>query len=323
MSFDVAISLDEGTLNRIVAVLYARPGLRNGLFTGSRTATVLSEQVTVGWDVQAVPVVQLVPPTPEQWTAAVKGDGSTAPIPSTNAFLISFPRLSVTRTLPGGTVQQATVPVEAICTVGLRNNQLVLDAEAAVVDLSQAPAFDRAFVYPVLIPEVLNMADSLVSGQQVPALSFGGLTFGDAALAVGGSRLVAVANLQGSPAPDAPDPASLPAGEFYVLLSSSAMTQVAAQGAAGLQGKQGAASGSQGFGIGTASYQASATLTRVSATPTPDLTAVSAQVSVEVSASAGVDVLGTIVNGIVQAGETVGNAFEDAGKAVAHAFSSY
>lgn len=333
-NYDIAISLDESALGRIVAVLYGRPGLRGTLFQGTQTATVRNVSTTVGWDVQAVPLVRLAPPTDDQWKAAVKADGATAPQPSGNAFILNFPQLRVTRTLDSGEVQDATLPVDVICTVDVRDNQLQLDAQAALVDLSSAPAMDRLFVYPLLIPQVLRMSDSMLSGGQIPDVNFNGLRFGEVKLGVGAGRLVAVAGLPGGPAPDLPDPASLPDGDFYVLLSPAAVHQAASAGAAGLVGKEAGVSGSQGFGVGDASYNANVKVTSADAQPAGDLTSLTVAVGVEVSAGAGVDMLNaigqqitnaatTVGDGVTDAAKTVGSGLETAGKAAADAFSSY
>jgi hypothetical protein len=163
----------------------------------------------------------------------------------------------------------------------------------------------------------------MLSGQTIPDVNFNGLQFGSVALAVGGGRLVAVAALPGRPAPDVPDLASLPGGDFYVLLSPDAVRQAAQQGAAGLVGKQSSVSGSQGFGIGEASYNASVAVRSAAAEPAGDPTTLAIAVGVDVNAGAGVDMVQVIGQQIVGAATTVGGAFQTAGQAIADTFSSY
>jgi hypothetical protein len=323
-NYDVAISIDQATLNRVIATAFGRQSLRSKLFSGRQTITFQGVQVTVGWEVQQVPTLSLTPPSTQQWQNAIKQDGGAAQ-PMQNAFVVNIPQLKVTMENTSGKIEEATTSVEAICTISINalNNKLSLDPVALVVDLSQASAFDKVIYRTFLIPQVLHMADSLLSDEQFPDIDFKGIRFGPAVLIVGTGRIVAIANLQGKPAPSAPPADSFPDGPLYILLSREAMQQVVSRGTQDLRGKRVSASGSRDFTVGKANYNVSLQFDSVSASLTNDLTVVNASLGVSVSASAGVDVVSAIGGTIVNAAKTVGDGVVSAGKAVADAFSSY
>lgn len=77
-NFDVAICMDQGSLNQVINSIFNRQSLRAKLFNGSQSTTLAGVQVQVGWEVLVPPTVTLTPPSAEQWSSAVKRDGSTA-----------------------------------------------------------------------------------------------------------------------------------------------------------------------------------------------------------------------------------------------------
>ncbi len=333
-NFDIGICIDQTTLSGVIAALYARPSLKSQLFSGRQTIAIMGVNLTVGWDVQQAPTVSLNPPSAQQWQNAVKSDGSV-PQPVENAFLVQFSQVRVEKQPDSGGAMATTTSFAAICTVSLTNNALTITPMAVVIDLSQASEFDQVMYRMLIIPRVLNLVGTVLSGQQLPDIDFQGTRFGAAVLTVGNGQLTVVANLAGQPAPAAPAPDRLPGGPFSILLSPQAMQQIANRGTRDLQGKTTGTSGSQSFGIGTANYRANVRLDHVSATVSPgDPTTVNAAVGVAVSASAGVDILGVVGDAVEQGAEAVGGgvvtaakatagALEDAGRAIKNAFSSY
>lgn len=316
-NFDVALGMNTATLNGMISSLYGMQSLRNSLFAGSQSENIAGVQSTIAWNVLQVPTITLEAPTSQQWSSAL-GAGGTTPSPVANAITVSFPNVQVSMTPSGGQMQQATIPMVVICSVSIANAQLTLTPVGVIVDLSNASAFDQVVYKAVLIPQALQVAGSMLSGEKIPNISFNGVNFGEMVLSVGNGQIVGVAYLSSNSAtPPAPDVSSMPNEPFYVLLSPAAMQQVVNSGTAGLQGKSASTSGSQSFGIGSADYNASVQLANVSASVNPgNLASVTASVSVQASASAGVNIFSSIIN-------QIGSGLESAGQAIANAFSSY
>jgi hypothetical protein len=306
-NYDVAIVMNQAALNGVLASLFAQQNLRSQLFSGSQQASVLGTKTTVSWSVLQTPTVTLSPPSAQQWSQAIKQDGST-PQPAQNALVVSFPALQVSET----STNPSTVPVEAIVVASINSkNALSLAPVAVIVDLSKASTFDQTLYKEIIIPQVLNLTTSMLSGEQIPNISFQGVQFGSLVLSVGNGLLAGVANLNGKPAPAAPDLTSLPNQNFYILLSHDAMQQIASTGSHQLQGQSTHTSGSKSFGIGSADYNAGIKLNNASASvSSSDLTRVNASVDVSASASAGINLFDSIGQTIVSIGQQIGNAFK-------------
>jgi hypothetical protein len=348
MTFDIALGMDEATLNRVIATLYQRPNLKSKLFSGREQTTILNVPVQVDWEVQAAPAVSLTAPDAQKWHTAILADGKAAQ-PSSNAFVVHLPMLKVGRTSSGSGRQETALPLDAICTAAIAGDRLSYNALAVCVDLSAASQTDQALYRAFIIPRILRMVATMLGQQHVPSLDFHGLKFGEAALYVGNGRIVGTANLAGKPPATPADGSTLPGVPFFVLLSAEAMQRAGSMGAAGLRGKSAGTSGDSSFGIGKASYNASVTLTDISVSPSGDPTVVHASVGISAQASAGVDVLSGILNtvaggattaantvaggvttaantvagGVTTAANTVASGVTTAANAVADAFHSY
>ncbi|NEW06830.1 hypothetical protein GK047_12495 [Paenibacillus sp. SYP-B3998] len=215
--------------------------------------------------------------------------------------------------------------MQAICTVAISpSNKLTLTPVAAVVDLKDSSPQDQTIYKLFLIPKVLQMAATLLTGEQIPNLDFQGVQFGPVVLAVGSGKLVAAASLPGRPVPVIPDLAGFPDGAFTVLLSPDALQQMASRGVQTLQGKSTSTSGSENYGIFKANYGASVTLRNVAVSVNPaNLTTVHASLHVAAAAGAGVDVFGAIGDTIADGAKKVADGVVDTANKIADAFSSY
>jgi hypothetical protein len=319
--YDVAISLKQSILNQLIDLLFNRPTLKDQLFRGSQTATLAAVSVTVEWEIQQPPKVMLSPPDIAQWQKAIKQNGDALP-PVQNAFVIHFPALNVSRQKLSGEPDEETIALDVIGVASLTNNQLVLTPIAAVVDLSHAKPLDRLIFKTILIPQVLQIAGTMLSHQQMPRLDFQGVQFGSPVLTIGNGQIIVAANLAGKSPPATPSFSQLPNtnAPFYVLLSRAVMQQIADREIQCLQGKSVATSGTESFGLGRANYRASATLNTVAVQPLSAPASVQAHIGVEISASAGVDIFSVISDRVTDTVDTVGKTFEEAGEAIENLF---
>lgn len=325
-AFDVGICIDETMLNRVIASLYGRPDLRQGLFAGTDHTSVGGVEVSAAYDVQAVPTVRLAPPTPQQWQQAIQAGGAAATVPTANALVAHFPRVALTLAPGTPAAASTTVDFDAIAVAALAGGRLSITPLGVCVDLSGASTNDQLLYRVLVIPRVLRMLGAMLAAESVPNISFQGVRFGPAVVTLGAGRLAAVANLEGRPAPAPPSPEALPTVAFGVLLSRDAMQRVADAGTAKLRGKRLSQSGSASFGIGTAAYTANLDVADLALRVADPLT-VDARVTLSASASASVDILGYVWDQITGAADsaagTVVDGITTAANAVADAFSSY
>jgi hypothetical protein len=89
--FDLAISIDQETINGVIASLYQRPDLRRNLFRGTHSVPAPGgAPVTVSYDVQQPPTIALWAPTPYQWRQAVKGEDATGAEPPVFGSFVAY-----------------------------------------------------------------------------------------------------------------------------------------------------------------------------------------------------------------------------------------
>lgn len=326
-SYDLAVSGDVTLLNNSVQTLYNRPSLRAKLFTGSTTQQIMGANTTVSWNVLVPPVFSFEAPSDQVWTASVDANGA-APARVPNAFTVAFPQVQVSQQAPKTSLQQAVTSVTAICVLQTSGGSAGPKTIAAMANLTGASEIDRAIYTQIIIPQSINTANAMLSGLVLPQITFHNLSFGTPAFAIGSGRCVMVANLAGSSAPAAPAPDSVPAGPLVVLLSPAAMQQIVNIAAAGLPGQSANTSGSQNFGLGSASYSASIQVNSISATVDPqNPRSINANVSLQASANAGITILGgvvgDIVHGIETAAEAVASGVSSVISDIGHALSGY
>ena len=326
-AFDLAVAGDETLLNNSVQTLYSRPSLRAKLFTGSTTEQILGVTTNVSWDILAAPTFSFQAPSASVWSSSVSSTGAPlTPVP--NAFTVSFPQVQVSQKSGNAQPQQAVTSVTAICVLDTSGGSPGPKTIAAMANLAGASDIDRAIYTQIIIPQSINTANSMLSGLVLPQITIHNISFGPPVFAIGSGRCLMAANLAGNGTPAAPSPDSIPPGPLVVLLSPAAMQKIVSTGAVGLLGQSANTSGSQSFGLGSASYSAQVQVTGVSATVNSgDPTAIQANVSLQASASAGITVLGGVVGDIVHGVETAAEAIKNGASSVisiiGHALSGY
>lgn len=262
--FDVAVGLDQPTMNAAAAVVYQK--LYPNIFTGSQQVEQSGIQLQVGWDVKAPPTFNLAPPQDGQaileahladWAEATSDMRSRATEALSAAFststfemLFSNVALSVSGGGTSGTDQVSlTVYVQANSADG-KMSLIPLKA----VGTTQNPA-DQWVLNNVILPQAMKMAGTLLSGVTLPPLQFSGISLTAPTMAVQQNHVVALANLAGSSAPTPPSDVTWPQSSFFGLLSDNARYQVAVANTKNFS-QHFNQSGEVGSSIGGAGYSA-------------------------------------------------------------------
>ncbi len=324
---DLLVGMSEGALNKWLSGIYSKPAAQSKVFKGSMS---VSGQ-TVSWDIGAAPTATLAGPSDPIWDNWPKSlthngtpQGSAAPPDAAdNPVAITFTNFSGSVSGSGGSGAGGTAPqVIVYATAQLQATSVSIVPLSAWLDESAVPAWSQ-LTLNAIIGAALSQAQLLLGAIHTPQISYGGVTFGAAALTAADHKVGIAANLQGKPAAPAPAAGDLPGDEFYVVLSREALQRVADIGMQQLNGQSASKSGSYDAGIFKASYSGRVTLDRASATPQADPTQMAANVVVSASASAGVDIFGGIIGGLTDTGEAIGKGFEAAGDAISGAFDNY
>ncbi len=323
---DLILGMDASVANRAVAQLHGRSDLRSRLFQGSEAQEFQGVSGSGSWDIQSAPQVEFRPPNSAEWSQAVKADGG-ATAPQQNAFLVHLPRLTVSITALGS-AKSDTIDVTALCAAQISGTRLSVSPLGLMIpDLTRATPFDQFFYRAVIIPKVLATVNSMLSNINVAPPTFEGVSLTAPAIAISNGKLIVAFNLSYRDAPLVAD-SQWPSDSNFILTSRRLLEEAANRGAERfVEGKDFNQTGSEGGSGFSAEYRVWGRVGRVNVSATSDPTILNCTMSFGLSASAGVNVLGGIVGGIVDAGNVIGggivDAAEETGKAIKNIFSGW
>lgn len=298
--FDLALGLQASVLTQGAAQLYADPQARQKLFQGTKTGSLDGLAYRATWDVQAAPTFTLAAPDAAHWAACITAQGQPPPAgssPPANAFQLVAPTLAATFQAGTAPELQGAAEVQVYGTVGVVQDPVTkgylarLTPVAAWLDESGMSGWDQA-ILNVIIGGVLTMAQAMLQGWAIPALTFSkdvaGVTVEVAlaeppVVAIDQGRLIlAAALLSRGQAADIAG-AQWPGQPLFALATPGVLQEVMAQVAAGLKGQQKQGSGDYKSLL---SYDYSATLQGLTVTQDPaDMTKLTAAVQASFSAT--------------------------------------
>ncbi|KAA5831770.1 hypothetical protein F1721_18175 [Saccharopolyspora hirsuta] len=230
MDNDFAVCVDQETLNTSLRALHGRDDLKK-FREGRQQVTIGGNNEWVDWKIDEPPHLRLQPPSDALWRDAIK-ENAQAPKPTTNAFVLTFPKFWFKRDGQEG----KTTSIEAICTLTAQDGKCTFTPHGAKVDLTGFAQSDRVIYRQIIVPRLLREAGKLLAGLSVPNINVYGLSFGPIAAAVGDDRVITVANLRDRPNATPPSTTALPKRGNYVLLSKNTMEKGAKLAAVLLNG---------------------------------------------------------------------------------------
>lgn len=278
--FDVAVGMDATTLNQGVSGLYANSQARADLFKGSQTGTLGTAPYTADWDIQTAPTFTLAPPTATQWNNSINSQGQhpTTPVPTENFFQLVFPQFYGSYTLGTAAPVSGTTEVIVFAQMTISGSTLSLAPLAVWLDETKMTGWDQFILNQVILTQVLQKADTMLSGLHIPPLSFAlagaNLQLTPPQGTISGGWLILAASLQTKGTVDITG-VTWPQQSLFVLLSSDVINQVASGLGGQLAGKQFSDDGSKNGG----KYSYNATLERLDGiqADATDLTKINAQ----------------------------------------------
>lgn len=215
---DMIVALTQDALNTASASIYksAYPKLFTGTFPYTSQNPPIS--LTVLWDVKQAPVLDLSPSAAaraavddyfQHHLQAIAPNGVNAHalaaamlIPRPN-FSARLPEIVLTIKTAGQADASLTLKdVTAYCYVQVANGQVTLTPVQLTADHDPDPLRDL-LIQKFLLPELLSLLTTHLSGIVIPRLSIEGLQFSVPSLSIDQGHIVAAANLapKGAPAP--------------------------------------------------------------------------------------------------------------------------
>ena len=296
-NYDVAVGLTGAVIQQALGVVYSK--LYPSVFKGATSTTVAGKPVEVSWDVQAAPTLVFRPPAAGAalMIPHLAAHGYVPPaglthddiatmllgvLTEANVFQVCFDPVVIQTT--GSAPVKA--PITVVVELNVANNTVTFHPLTATADPSNP--IDKLILNAVILPQVLAMAQTLLSGISIPSPSVEGVTLGPVNAAIQDGRLVMLANLAGKPSPAVPAD-EWPGTPFFAAVSSDACLAVARAATAGVS-KSMTTGGSVGSSLGGASYNASATMSGIGVAPGGDSTSLRLSANLSGSASASVKV---------------------------------
>ena len=308
------IGLNAYRMDTAVAQLFANQDFRNAVFSGTQNDSFEGQSFTASWSIGAPPSFDLRSPATDEWNNSLKADG-TQTMPTPNCFIININALNVNLVL-AGVPKQSTIQLSAVCSASTSGNAVALHADAVIIDLSNSKPIDKYMIKHILIPKVLDFANTTLKGMHIPIPSFMGVTLTPPSISILNKSLITGFNLAGRPQPDLTG-VPLPGTSFFALASPALVQQVVNYVVTNnLRGKQFSTSGSEGAAGFSADYNASGTVNSITANiSSSNLTTLNATINASLTATGGIS---TPIGYVIQAGQVVYQGIQTAAGTVAH-----
>jgi len=263
--FDVATSIDQNSMNAASTNVYQH--IYPGFFKGSTSI----DGSTISWDVQAPPAFDLtnISDTRKKVTDHLRRHKFQAPGDLDHDDIVDFFQQSVEPSsfklnLPKVALTNEGTPAEAAfvvdCTINTAGGVLTLQAMKASFTTPDPSGWTKLIIQGIL-SEIMTIANNMLSGIDIPKISFEGISLTAPTVSVQANRVVVFFNLAGKPQPDIVN-LSWPNDPFFLYLSDEAKNAIGAAATKNLS-KTMNKSGSVGTSIGGASYHASAKISDI------------------------------------------------------------
>jgi hypothetical protein len=241
MSFDVAIGINQAQLNSASQAVYS--ALYPNVFKGSASGQFAGETYTVDYDVKAAPAFDLSVPTDREALMAW-GRGQLAagghdlaafePLLPTLAanvpgFAVNFAQVDL-NLVPssGGSAIPLVLGLTALCHVEVSGSTVSFAPYQVTAQATGNPE-TQALVQALVVPQIMAMAQSLLSGLTIPPLSVAGVSLSPPSIGIVNGSVIAAAAVNAATPPPPDGSTAWPSTPFFALLSANAIQALAVQ----------------------------------------------------------------------------------------------
>ncbi len=213
-TFDVAVGLDEATLNKALAQLFGHAGIQEKVARGQQKVPTPVGEIQISWELRAPPILSFQRPTPAQWQEAIKGLHDQE-LPAHNLFTLVCPDLWVGLEYADGKSESEALEVRLYAHLQVANGKVTVDPYGVWLDRSrlQKIQFDA---FSALVFFGLEMAEKAVTDIALPEFPPElGVRIGQPVAEIDGQRLIVAAAL--SPRVVDLDGATWPAAGLFLL----------------------------------------------------------------------------------------------------------
>lgn len=228
-SYDVALVMDQTTLNKGVQELFNAPGA-NHLFSG--TEQINSDGIkSVDWSIKTSPTFTLAPPTQAQWDdddTFFPGDTAPPDQPSSDMFQVEVTNFNIDFTMEDDKINSHQFSATVFVQITVNESKIVLGS-IGVLPGDELSGLDVIFLQ-IIFELVIEKIEDILAAYTIPSsIDIEGFEFTPPVVTVTGSHLVVASNLLtvGSP-PNIAD-VVWPDEELAVLASRNLMNEMVEQ----------------------------------------------------------------------------------------------
>ncbi|MEM9556466.1 MAG: hypothetical protein AAGC60_19570 [Acidobacteriota bacterium] len=168
--FDVALGMDETTLDQGIAGVFANPDANQKIFHGSTSGERHGVKYKVKWSLHESPTIDLTPPSDAEWTASIDVDGKKQTgSPPLHTFQLLCDSFTGKLTLAGAPVK-GTAKVAVFAQAAIHGDTLTITPLSVWVDATPT-GWNEAYIVTA-IKMVLRQMGEMLAGIDIPPLSF-------------------------------------------------------------------------------------------------------------------------------------------------------
>jgi len=188
-TFDVAVGLDEATLNKALAQLFVHAGVREKVVRGQEKISTPIGEIDITWEVKEPPTLSLAGPPAERWEAAVKGLHDRV-VPDRDMVTVVCPAIHAGIEYADGARQSDVTQVDIYAQLRVADGEVTLDPYGVWVDPAKVKELQPSAMNALLFFG-LEMAEEALTGLALPAIpSDLGVDLGPPAAVIDGRRLI-------------------------------------------------------------------------------------------------------------------------------------
>jgi len=188
-TYDVAVGLDEVTLNKALAQVFGHAGFQEKVARGKQQTSTPIGEINITWELKAPPTVSFAKVPEDRWRTAIKGLHDKE-LPASNVLTLVCPELYAEIEYADGARESDTTEVNLFAHLKVAHGKMTVDPFGVWVDQSKLAEIQSSALN-ALVFFGLELAETALTDLALPPMpSELGVELGPPAAAIDGSRLI-------------------------------------------------------------------------------------------------------------------------------------
>lgn len=167
-NFDVAVGLDEATLNKALAQLFGQAGVQRVAARGQQKSATPSGDIIIRWEILQPPAISFAPVPADRWKAATKGKHDKV-LPEGNVLTLVLPAICLELEYDDGVREKDTTEAHLYATLEVADGKVNVDPKGLWMDQDRIQNLQLSTLIS-LVHFGLDMAQEALTGIALPAL---------------------------------------------------------------------------------------------------------------------------------------------------------